>query len=154
MCFCHGFIPSLVCFTGRREAGMNSFLTKLWKFAQTSAQPLGNQPCGCTGVNFYAGTPFVSAQLQKWKRKSRYQRQMEQEPKEMQSLWCHSCIQAGKKMKGCVYASVAFSLLVPGIILPPEEQRHREAVTSYSCLLMFIWKRCEQSCLCCLRQRK
>lgn len=46
-------------------------------------------------------------------------------------------------MKGRVYASVAFSLLVPGISLPPEEQRHREAVTSYSCLFMFIWKRCE-----------
>lgn len=47
---------------------MSSFLTKLWKSAQTSAQPLGNQPCGCTGVNFYVGTPFISAQLQTWKR--------------------------------------------------------------------------------------
>lgn len=44
-------------------------------------------------------------------------------------------------MKGSVYASVAFSFLVPGIGLPPEEQRRRDAVTTYSCLFMFILKR-------------
>lgn len=38
--------------------------------------------------------------------------------------------------------------------LPPEEQRLREAGTAHSCLFMFIWKRREQSCLGCLRQRK
>jgi len=64
------------------------------------------------------------------------------------------CIQAGEKMKGSAYASAAFSFLVPGIGLPPEEQRRRDAVTTYSCLFMFILKRREQSCLGCLRQRK
>lgn len=44
-------------------------------------------------------------------------------------------------MKGSVYASVAFSFLVPGVGLPPKEQRRRDAVTTYSCLFMFIWKR-------------
>lgn len=48
------------------------------------------------------------------------------------------CIQAVEEMKGSVLAA---SFLVPGIGLPPEEQRRRDAVTTYSCLFMFILKR-------------
>lgn len=51
------------------------------------------------------------------------------------------CIQAGGKMKGFLYASVAASFVVPGIGLPPEEHRHRDAVATGSCLFMFIGQR-------------
>lgn len=156
LCFCHGFISSLVSLLGRREAGKNSFEASFplascpnqhsaaWRpspvgiQALTSTQELLPYLSGCRCEEGKAGTEGKSSESQtKW------------------SLFgVTPCIRAGEKMKGSVYASVAFSLLVPGISLPPKEQRQGEAVTSYSCLFMFILKRCERSCLCCLRQRK
>lgn len=66
---------------------------------------------------------------------------MKQESKERQALWCH-CVQPGRGGdESSEHASGAVSLLVPGIALPPEEQRLRDAVTTHSCLFMFIWKR-------------
>lgn len=77
---------------------------------------------------------------------------MKQESRERQALvWL--CSRAGGRWKLRARFG-AVSLLVPGITLPPEEQRLRDAVTPHSCLFMFIWKRREQSCLGCLRQRK
>lgn len=66
---------------------------------------------------------------------------MKQESEERQPLWCHWCIRAGEEMKGSARALGAVSLLVPGIGLPPEEQGLGDAVTTHSCLFMFIWKR-------------
>lgn len=93
-----------------------------------------------------------SVHLHMWERKSRNWRQMKQESKEGQPLWCPCAAGQGRRWKALRTLREPLSSR-SRYRLPPEEQRLRDAETTHSCLFMFIWM-CEQSCLGCLRQRK
>lgn len=128
----------------------------LWKAAQARAHPLmGTEPHGHIGTDFHPGVSDISVQLQMWERKSRYQRQIKQESKEKQSLWCHSLHPSrGEDERLCVrFSSLLFSC-----------SRYQfapwgaEAQGCCDYLLLFVYvhfeETCERSCLGCLRQRK
>lgn len=149
LCFCHGFVSSLVSLLGRREAGKNSFKASFplascpnRHSAAWRPSPVGTQALTSTRELL----PYLSS-CRCEEGKSGTEGKSSESQKKCSLFGVTPCIRAGEKMKGSVYASVAFSFLVPGISLPPKEQRRGEAVTSYSCLFMFILKRCERSCV-------
>lgn len=88
-------------------------------------------PCGSWAPWSHSGVGDRSVQ---WERKSRSWRQ--------RGSLVSGCAGEGWKAPHTLREpSLFFSLLVPGMALPPKEWGLRDAGTTHSCLFMFIWKR-------------